>query len=271
MNSLRFACLLLISTASFARAQLAADSAQNYPVTAGGGIWNNGDNMGFGFQPWQFATTGSAGMFLGDSTQNGGGGTGNPGSSDGINSPNSRAWGLFAFPSGSPLAPGTATAIRPFDTALVPGETFRVDFDNGFCDAGGSVGISLASSSGSLLWQFAFTTGETTYHIFDHNHAVSTSLPITDGGMHIEFTLNNTLGYSATITLNSGPSQTITGQLVSFGSIGRFEVFNQNAGAGPGRNVYANNLSISAVPEPSTFGLLAVGAGTVVAFLRRKS
>src|SRR5437868_13550838 len=77
-------------------AQIAADSAQNYPATVGSGVWNNGDNNGFAFQPWQFMTSGSAGLFLGDSTENGGNGMGNGGSSGGINSPNLRAFGAFA-------------------------------------------------------------------------------------------------------------------------------------------------------------------------------
>src|SRR4051812_27585085 len=80
---------LFCSTAVYA--QIAADSAQNYPATVGSGVWNNGDNFGFGFQPWQFVTTGSAGLFLGDSSENGGNGMGNGGSSGDINSPNRRA------------------------------------------------------------------------------------------------------------------------------------------------------------------------------------
>lgn len=238
---------------SLAQAQQprAADSAQNYPTTVGSGIWNSGDNFGFGFAPWQFVTMGSAGLFLGDSTQNAGNGSGSGGTSAGINSANNRAWGLFANSGGS------ATAIRPFQSPLSVGETLRVDFDNGFIDSNGVEGISLRTADGTGLWQFSFTGGQNVYRIFDQRGLVDTALPFTGGGMHIDFTLTSTSTYSATIQLASGQTQTIAGTLANAGAVAEFEVFDQNGGFNSSNNDYANNLAI--VPEPGVFALVAMG------------
>jgi hypothetical protein len=254
--------LILLMVASIARAQepRAADSAQNYPVTVGSGIWNAGDNFGFGFGPWQFITVGAAGMFLGDSTQNAGDGSGSGFTSGGINSPNQRAWGLFAN------SGGTATAIRPFESALAVGETFRVDFDNGFIEPNSSEGILLATASGALLWRFSFLGGQSVYQIYDQRGFINTSLPFTGDGMHIEFTLTTATTYSATIRLASGLAETISGTLANFGTVGRFEVFDQDGGFNTSHNAYANNLAI--VPEPGVFALTALGLAGALLRLR---
>ena len=257
---LNFAFLLLSSTTS---AQRAADSAQNYPTTAGSGFWNAGDNFWFGFEPWIFAINGSAGMYLGDSMQNGGPPDEFGFQSMGINSPNGRSWGEFANSGGS------ANAIRPFSSALVPGETFRVDFDNGFIDNGGSAGVSLTDSSGTLLWQFLFTGGQNVYQVFDSRGFVNTTLPFTDDGLHIDFTLTTPLTYSATIRLAIGNTETITGTLGTVGSVERFAFSDQNAGFDNIHNVYANNLAI--VPEPAVIALFSVGAlFSAARIIRRK-
>jgi hypothetical protein len=254
-----FLCLTLLTVA---HAQRAADSAQNYPATSGSGIWNAGDNFGFGFQPWQFVTAGSAGMFLGDSTQNGGNGLGNPGSSGGINSANLRSWGLFAN------SGGTADALRPFQTVLAVGETFSVDFDNGFIQNDGVEGIGLKTADGIGLWQFSFSGGQNVYRVFDQRGLVDTSLPFTADGIHIDFTLTSTTTYSATITLASGPLQTITGGLANAGAVAQFDVFDLNGGFNSSNNAYANNLAI--VPEPGSVALLLAGAVLGIVRSRRQ-
>ena len=245
---------LLLVTVATLPAQVAADSAQNYPTTPGGGVWNNGDNMGFGFGPWQFVTGGggSAGFVLGSSTQNGGDGSGNPFSSGGIDSPNMRAWGLFGN------SGGQAIAVRPFASAMTVGQTFRVDFDNGFIDNGSSVGINISDPGGITLWEFFFDGGQNSYSYSDFNGTFSTGLPFTDGGLHIEFTYTGPDAFTAQITLNSGPSATISSVFENSGVPGRVEIYNANAGSNSSNNVYANNISI--VPEPATVSLLAIGA-----------
>src|SRR5438477_8502601 len=223
--------------ASTANGQIASDSAQNYPMTVGSGIWNNGDNNGFGFQPWQFITSGSAGLFLGDSTENGGNGMGNGGSSGGINSPNLRAFGAFAN------SGGAADAVRPFVAPLGLGETFSVDFDNGFIDNGSSEGIRLADNiSGATLWELLFTGGQSVYQVFDLRGFVDTTLPFTDNGMHIDFSLTGTNSYSVTIRQADSTTRTIRGTLANAGEVGQFGFFDHNGGFNSSNNVYVNNL-----------------------------
>ena len=254
--------VLFLAVSASIRAQIAGDNAQNYPTTVGSGVWNDGDNFGFGFEPWQFVVTGSAGMFLGDSTQNGGAGLGDAFSSGGINSPNNRAWGVFANNG------GTADAIRPFQSALAVGQTFSVDFDNGFIDAGSSDGVILASTTGTVLWEFLFTGGQSAYQIFDSRGLVNTTLPFTDDGMHIEFLLTSPTSYTFFIQQAAGPAAIISGNLAAAGAIGQFAFFDHNAGFNSSNNVYANSLEI--IPEPSTFSLVT-GSLMIAAtfFLRR--
>jgi hypothetical protein len=242
-----------------ARAQIAADSTQNYPATAGSGIWNDGDNRGFGFGPWQFASTsGNAGIFIGDSMQNGGPPDQFGFQSQGINSPNGRSWGVFAN------SGGAADAVRPFAAPLSIGDTFSADFDNGFIDNGGSEGIRLGDSGTSAtLWQLLFTGGENVYQVFDGRGFVNTTLPFTDNGIHIDFTLTGTTTYSVTIREADGPVETLSGSMANPGSVSLFAFFDHNGGFQQTNNAYANNLLI--VPEPSSLMLIAATL-TIVAF-----
>jgi hypothetical protein len=251
-----------LGSLSQARAQRASDSMQNYPATAGSGIWNNGDNLGFGFQPWQFvSTSGNAGLFVGDSMQNGGPPDAEGFQSKGINSPNARSWGAFAN------SGGAADAIRPF-SALAAGETFSADFDNGFIDNGGSEGVRLAdSSTGFTMWQFLFTGGQNVYQVFDGRGFVDTTLPFTDDGLHIDFTLTGTTTYSATIREADGATQTLSGSLANAGNVSQFAFFDHNGGFQQVNNVYANNLAI--VPEPSSTTLFLINIGAGLVLLRR--
>jgi hypothetical protein len=246
------ALLALLCPAASCFSQIAADSAQNYPMTVGGGVWNNGDNNGFGFQPWQFVVNGSGGLFLGDSTENGGNGLGNGGSSGGINSPNIRAFGAFANNG------GTADAVRPFSVPLAIGNTFSFDFDNGFIDNGAMEGIRLAdSTTGSTMWEFIFTGGQSVYQVFDARGFVDTTLPFTDDGMHVDFTLTGTTSYAVTIQQADSTTRVITGNLANPGSVSEFSFFDHNGGFNSSNNVYANNLVI--VPEPNVPTLIFLG------------
>jgi hypothetical protein len=258
------AAAALVSSALCSFGQIASDSAQNYPMTVGSGVWNAGDNNGFGFQPWQFVVSGSGGLFLGDSTQNGGDGQGNGGSSGGINSPNIRAFGAFGNNGGS------ADAVRPFAAGLDVGETFSVDFDNGFIQNGGSEGIRLAdNSSGMTLWEFVFTGGQSVYQVFDSRGFADTTVPFTDNGMHIDFTLTGSTSYSVTIRQADGTTRTVLGDLANPGSVSQFSFFDHNGGFNSSNNVYANNLVV--VPEPSLPLLILLGGFIALMWERPRS
>ena len=101
--------LFLWGTAPQAHGQftLAQDDAGNY-----GGSWNDGDNEGFGFGPWEFnhtPGTGSAGVFIGDPR------------SAGISGMSEETFGFFANPIGSVA---NAEVARFFSQPLEIGQTF---------------------------------------------------------------------------------------------------------------------------------------------------
>src|SRR5207253_3479436 len=117
-------------------------------------------------------------------------------------------------------------------------------------------------------WQFLFTGGQNAYQVFDSRGFVNTTLPFTDDGIHIDFTLTGTNSYTANIVEAEGPVQTVSGTLASSGTVGQFAFFDHNAGFNNTNNTYANNLAI--VPEPSTISILLLGTGIILASVSRR-
>lgn len=134
------------------RGPLASDVAIDPAYDDG---WTTGDNGGTGFGAWTLGTIGSggaAGHFIGDSSNNAGGGSGN------INTAG-ESFGLYAEPG------MVSEAFRPFTGALSVGQIFLIDFDNGWVDEGGTVGLGLQNSAGQNRIEFFFIGGQTTYKI----------------------------------------------------------------------------------------------------------
>ncbi len=193
---------------------------------------------------WSASTTGTAGSFSDDSASNGdnsnlgGTGAGNP------------AWALWSNVGGESNAVHTLAG-----GALSVGQGIDLDFDNGFVNSGGTVGVSLQNAAGQNLFEFFFTGGNPNYRRNDFGGVVDTATGFTDNGLDFSFALNSVTGYTASLagTAFSGSLISQTDQ-----AIARVRVFNSsNQGNNGDNDLFFNNLAIS--PEPSRLLFLALG------------
>jgi hypothetical protein len=192
------------------------------------------------------------GSFSGNSADNGdnnGGGAG------------STAWALFSSTS---LAREAVHSL--LGGALSVGQQIELDFDNGFINNGGVVGVSLWNSSNQNLFEFFFTGGNSSYQKNDSGGVANTGMAFTDDGFKFRFSLNSATGYSALLG-----STAISGNLINQSSqdITQVRVFSfNNPGPGSGDNdLFFNNLVIA--PEPSRVLFCLLGLGAVVMRRRR--
>jgi endoglucanase len=212
----------------------------------------NGASGGTGFGPWLLtptANTGSASWFVGSSTNNGSGASG------GIDSSGKKSWGARA------KSGVTASAVRAFSSGrLIVGQTFAIDMDNGWVEAGDSVGLDLQNSSGQTLLEISYIGANSTgtYSLTDAGGQRSIGVSYTDGGVHLVVTLTSPTTYSATMKPSGGSSVPFSGTLTSPAGgqgISQVRLFNANAAAGlsgPNWDVFWNNLQVSAMTNAST-------------------
>ena len=252
----------------------AADPAYN------GGNWGDGIGGGFGWGgPW----VGHLG-FVGSSTTNG---NGDPESDGDINTPRNasgRAWGLTAAAATDALPDGSNSGnTRMLNGPLSVGQTFRIDMDNGniadptLSDGThrpGAVGWGLQGSDPALD-QFGLSAeADRPDYLFARPFGTDdTGIPVTDQGVHSEFTLLGPskispfpLQWMLTIT-TLGPDATtkvLTGTRMGT-PIDRFTVGDAGGGTDPADAVYFNSISVGDVPEPAAVGVVGLGA---ILFLR---
>ncbi len=214
------------------------DQADNTPYNDG---WQTGDNGGSNFGAWTLTATGSSaqsGHFRGNSANNGSAPSGN------INT-GGFALGMYAN-SGQ-----TASAVRPFVTAMIPGTVFSLKMDNGFINSGGTVGLGLQNSSGNNLLELYFIGGDTQYRYDDSGGVKATGLAFTDGGLIIQITLLTSSTYELAVTRQAGGSFVTTGTLKNPPGgqvISRFRLFNSNAGSGSSNDAFFNSFKICYPP-----------------------
>ena len=241
-------------------ALLASDNASDPAYNSG---FTNGTNGGSGFGAWQFAnTTGTtntafAGEFIGDSSTNGSGTSGN------INSAGNKSWGLYSNTN------NLADATRPFTGQLLTNEAFSLKMDNGFLNTSQSVGFGLQNSSGTNRLEFYFTGGASFYDInvpgtgVNSTNLTGNGTPFTADGLSIKFKQLASNGWTLDVTPNGGPLRTYSS--TDFGAlaasdISQVRLFDFNPGAGGGGvDAFFNTLQI--VPEPGQLliGILASG------------
>lgn len=270
------AALAGLAIAGSAMASIPAnDNADNSTYTTGNN-WLSGQNGGTGWGPWVFNTfnpTGSVGSFLG--------GSGNGDLQD-IKSPN-KAWGSFANGAGTQaFAAYRRLQGDTFNTAnLVNGQTVAISLEHGNIQNGGFAGVGFGAPSfgiaspyssgltGSANFQtlVGFFGGSSFYQVRDPAGTLTTSIPFSDRGLRIEFTLNNanTGDYTLKLTRIDTPSitQTITGRQIN-GGIDSIGLYNYDTEQG---DVYFNQFSV--VPAPASVALL--GLGGLVAARRRRA
>jgi hypothetical protein len=217
-------------------AALAAfDSADHAAYNDG---WQTGDNGGSGFGPWSLDIMGNpnnAGFLIGTSTANGNGDTNGDGDIDA----SGEAFRLFS-------TGATATATRSFTGGqLLPGQVFSLQMDNG-----GGGAWQLLDSSDNL--KFSFFAGATTYLVIDGVGTRDTTIPLTDEGLSINFTLLGAASYA--LTINSTPN--LNGVVLAGGPITQFSLVHDSNDPSPAADLFFNRISV--VPEPAAIGALAV-------------
>lgn len=205
---------------------------------------------------------GQNGSFLGDSGQNAGGssgaGAGNP------------AWAIYANSgqTAEAFASVSSLAGRPLNQ---PGEFLSLDFDNGYIDNGGMVGVQFWDENAVVQHTFYFFGGDANYAIDDLIGTTNTGIGWTGDGFTLTLTLDATPGE---FTLDVGGIASFPGLVGVAGtpSIDTIRVFNHFAGSGSNADVYFNNLLIS-IPEPSSAMFMGVIASILSArrwWIRRR-
>lgn len=213
-------------------------------------VWSAAASTGDGNQ---------AGNFLGDSGTNGfmdGAGAG------------ASAWGLYANSGQSSSAVADISSFVIRDLA-VAGDFISLSFDNGFIEGGGEVGIRFKDPLGGNASTFRFTNGTSNYRIDDDATSFDTGIGFTSAGFNVTLTLENSTGnYTLEAAGNTYGGRALAGAATSIASI---EVFNSNAGGGSERNVFFNNLTISAIPEASPLIVLSLVSGVIGLVRRRRA
>ena len=193
------------------------------------------------------------GSFLGDSGSNGGAGSGSAGAG-------TSAWALYANTG------NTATATHFFDGGpLSIGQTVSLQLDTGFLEAESDAGLRLLGSGGDFRFALSFIGGDSDYRYYDDGSGSVAVHSFTDAGFTFSFTLTGATTYSASVTGGSSWTGTISGD------IGQIQFYNNHTGPETADNVFANNLSVTAVPEPGSIALFAVGGIASLIALRRRA
>ena len=249
---------------------LGSDNATSAAYADG---WQSGDNGGTGFLAWtltpttlvtsarQPAATEMAGDFIGTSTQLNANNTGanidTAGNSFGI-------YGQNANDGTGNLA--SFDAYRSFEGgALAVGQTFSISIAVNFRN--GNKGLDLFANGTNI---FNLNVGSDTYAV---NNATVTSSTLTNDfstNTAFNFTLTQTTANAGTFTVNrtGGFTQSVTGTYT--GDPDQFHLYADNTDQGAENNLFANSMSITAVPEPGTWALLMLGGVGALALARRR-
>jgi aryl-phospho-beta-D-glucosidase BglC (GH1 family) len=227
----------------------------------------NGANSGTGFGAWVVSptnNTGNALWFIASSTTNGV----NP--SLGIDSTGNKSWGSFANNG------ATGTAVRVFSAgALVVGQTFTLDMDNGYVESSDTVGFDLQNTSGQTLLEINYIgmNAAGSYGSIDNTGAHSLGVSYTDGGVHAKITLTSATTYSASLTPAGKATVNFSGTLINAAGgrgITQIRLFDNNVAAGNSGShwdVFWNNFNVSSVTNTVNASVLNDGTRFYRVFL----
>jgi len=215
-----------------------------------GSSWANGENLGFGFQPWVLMQNNNGGpTYAGFFT----------GSSGNIDT-SGWAWGMYANGTGSPYA----IAYRGFNSGLTTTEVFKVQFQNTDIDAGGEMGFCLRSDDNTSFvdtsiitnagtrFAFYFVGGQTDYYIWNGHGLTDSGIAFTSTGLSLEFYLDPADTYEMIVKTADGSTTlaTFTSAPLAGASGAAIQTFaGFNVGSGSSQNAFFNSLQI-APPAP---------------------
>jgi hypothetical protein len=265
---------------STSAAMVASDNASSYT----GAVGTTGNtNGGTGFGPWQVTITNSNNPPYVDTYLD---------TSSKPISTNKNSWGVYANTpqAGPPAVIPSVDLTRPFLTAgglsggkLDAGQTLSIAMESDGAggnspETGASIGFSLQSSApiDQFTFEYDATAGYDNMSIIDgSNSGKEYESPVSLGfssyigkGMTVDFTLVTASTYDLSVTPVGGTTvSVITNGTLPGGQLNQIELFDQNTSG----NGYFNSLSISAVPEPASLGLMAIGGLALLLVGRRKT
>jgi len=183
-------------------------------------------------------------------------------------------WQIWTSPGSSANGPGVSGSVDATDTfaggALSIGQTVSLNFEMRGTSVGTQVGVSLLNGSGKAI-TFGIFGGEPNvanpYTGNGYYYTDAGSTYASAGGMGYQYQSQFNIAYTVT---GAGTYSAVAGSdswTGTFsGSLIGMDVFNSSAGNGS--DVAFNNLTIAAVPEPSTWAMLAAG-GVMLSGYRR--
>lgn len=246
--SLIFTALALAGSHAQAAFVQAYDDASQSAYNSG---WTFGSNGGFGFGSWFMPGGTISTNLIGDS--NGNGTAGGPG----INIAG-KSWQSYLSPTWVGAAAGRS--IGTFGLF----ETFEIDVDFGITGGSGT-GVSLFAGSDYLQ---VGALGTNPLKIYTNAGTITTTMPYSDGGYRILFSVVNSNTMDVKIT--SLATSTSESHLATYGGIGNLNTlsFQHDGVAGSGQSIYANRMEkVFLAPEPATMSALGLG---IAACLRKR-
>jgi hypothetical protein len=200
--------------------------------------------LGTGFGSWTLTATTNSGGFAGSYI--GSTGAGNPG---------------FGIYSGNNAAAGF-TAYRPFTGGgLTSGQIFSATIGN-TPTINGQIGLSLMSGA-NARWTLKFVTGGANWLLNDGSSDFNSGQAyIANNPLTLNFTYNG--GNSYTYTFGTGSGTNFTAANLT--NINGVQFFSTDQG--PDQNFGITTLSV--VPEPSTYALLALSAAGLGGYVIRR-
>ncbi len=239
-------------------ADIASDNASNAPYDDG---WQYGDNGGTGFSEWRLfenGTEGSSGYFIGDSTNLSGG------SGADINS-SGEAFGMYGN-SGK-----EATAYRDFSSALSVGQSFTiqlaVNYRNGF--KGIDLRDGVDPDARNTIFNFNVAGDDyVVQNAATGNGSIGNSYS-ANSAFTLSFTQTSLDGGTWNIIRSGGVSDNDSGTYSGLAT--GFKLYVGGTDVGPQNDLFANNMAISAVPEPSTWSAVMAALALFVIVYRVRS